>query len=348
MLRADAVIAYPTDSCYARHTDREPHRGGDRIRQIRHLDDKHHFTRSARGADFAQLGQLVVLDSAFRARPRRGRTRSSFRPRPEVRRRLAHAKKRSVGVRMSRSTRWRRRSCASWASRCCRARRRCPGSEWPMTAGQGRAGTCRGRRGRLRHGTDHGGVHGGRTRGGARRCGRPRPVLTLPPPCPDPVTTDGCAVPPPPLGSHDARRLLRPPHPRPRDDRRRAAHLPRMPATGRVAGTWPSRSAPRSATRMYRAGAGVRRRARPRDEMVGLAPAAHGGNRTAGCSPATRSVTSCSRRCTARGLPPSPRPGPATTAWCSPACGWPHPVRGAAPCGECPHPAGSGTPAGRT
>ena len=66
LLRDDALIAYPTDSGYALGCRMESHTGADRIRAIRHLTDKHHFTLVC--TDFAQLGQLVRLDNApFRA-----------------------------------------------------------------------------------------------------------------------------------------------------------------------------------------------------------------------------------------------------------------------------------------
>jgi tRNA threonylcarbamoyl adenosine modification protein (Sua5/YciO/YrdC/YwlC family) len=101
MLRDGALVAYPTDSGYALGCRVGQHDGTERIRQIRHLDAKHHFTLVC--ADFAQLGQLVILDnSAFRAI-------KSATPGPytfilpatsEVPRRLAHPKKRTVGVRI--------------------------------------------------------------------------------------------------------------------------------------------------------------------------------------------------------------------------------------------------------
>ena len=101
MLRDDALIAYPTDSSYALGCRIDSHAGADRIRSIRQLDDKHHFTLVC--ADFAQLGQLVHLDNAaFRAI-------KSATPGPytfilpatkEVPRRLAHPSKKTVGVRI--------------------------------------------------------------------------------------------------------------------------------------------------------------------------------------------------------------------------------------------------------
>ncbi|MDR3068040.1 MAG: threonylcarbamoyl-AMP synthase, partial [Cellulomonas sp.] len=91
----------PTDSMYALGTRMDNHAGAERIRRIRHLDDKHHLTLVV--AEFAQLGSLVTLSNrAFRAI-------KAVTPGPytfvlpatgEVPRRLAHPKKRSVGVRI--------------------------------------------------------------------------------------------------------------------------------------------------------------------------------------------------------------------------------------------------------
>ncbi len=101
MLRDDALIAYPTDSCYALGARLDSPTGADRIRRLRQLDERHHFTLVC--ADFAQLGQLVMLDnSAFRAikAATPGPYTFILPATPEVPRRLAHAKKRTVGVRI--------------------------------------------------------------------------------------------------------------------------------------------------------------------------------------------------------------------------------------------------------
>lgn len=100
-LQDGAVIAYPTDSGYALGTRIGNHDGAERIRKIRHLDDKHHFTLVC--SDFGQLGQLVILNnSAFRAI--KAATPGPFTfilpATKEVPRRLAHAKKKTVGVRI--------------------------------------------------------------------------------------------------------------------------------------------------------------------------------------------------------------------------------------------------------
>src|SRR4051794_6180259 len=101
LLRNDALIAYPTDSCYALGSRMDNHDGADRIRQIRRLDDKHHFTLVC--ADFAQLGQLVQLDnSAFRAikAATPGPYTFILPATAEVPKRLAHPKKKTVGARI--------------------------------------------------------------------------------------------------------------------------------------------------------------------------------------------------------------------------------------------------------
>ena len=101
LLRDDALIAYPTDSCYALGFQLDSPTGADRIRRIRALDDRHDFTFVC--ADFAQLGQFVQLDNAA------FRSIKAVTPGPytfiltatkEVPRRLAHPKKKTVGVRI--------------------------------------------------------------------------------------------------------------------------------------------------------------------------------------------------------------------------------------------------------
>ncbi|MFX4295044.1 L-threonylcarbamoyladenylate synthase [Streptomyces bohaiensis] len=100
-LRAGAVIAYPTDSCYALGCRMGNSEGLDRIRTIRRLDDRHHFTLVCQ--DFAQLGRLVQIDNTvFRAI--RSATPGSYTfilpATKEVPRRLLHPKKKTVGVRL--------------------------------------------------------------------------------------------------------------------------------------------------------------------------------------------------------------------------------------------------------
>ncbi|MFE5309116.1 L-threonylcarbamoyladenylate synthase [Isoptericola sp. NPDC056573] len=101
LLNDGGLIAYPTDSGYALGCRVGQHDGTERIRQIRHLDAGHHFTLVC--ADFAQLGQLVRLDnSAFRAikAATPGPYTFILPATPEVPRRLAHPKKKTIGVRI--------------------------------------------------------------------------------------------------------------------------------------------------------------------------------------------------------------------------------------------------------
>jgi len=101
LLRDDALIVYPTDSSYALGFQLDNPTGGERIRRLRSLDDRHHFTLVC--ADFAQLGQLVQLDNAaFRAikAATPGPYTFILPATKEVPRRLAHPKKRTVGVRI--------------------------------------------------------------------------------------------------------------------------------------------------------------------------------------------------------------------------------------------------------
>ena len=101
MLRDGAVIAYPTDSCYALGASLGAHDAADRIRRIRHLDDRHHLTLVC--ADFAQVGQYVLLDNvAFRAikAATPGPYTFILPATKEVPRRLAHPRRRTVGVRI--------------------------------------------------------------------------------------------------------------------------------------------------------------------------------------------------------------------------------------------------------
>jgi tRNA threonylcarbamoyl adenosine modification protein (Sua5/YciO/YrdC/YwlC family) len=101
MLRDGAVIAYPTDSSYALGCQLGNIDGARRILTMRHLDDRHDLTLVC--ADFAQMGQLVVLDNAaFRAikAVTPGPYTFILQASEEVPRRLAHPKKKTVGVRI--------------------------------------------------------------------------------------------------------------------------------------------------------------------------------------------------------------------------------------------------------
>lgn len=100
-IRSGALVAYPTDSCYALGCKLGNREGIDRIRSIRNLDDRHHFTLICQ--NFAQLGQFVQIDNdVFRAV--KAATPGSYTfilpATKEVPRQLQHPKKRTVGVRI--------------------------------------------------------------------------------------------------------------------------------------------------------------------------------------------------------------------------------------------------------
>lgn len=100
-VRAGEVIAFPTDSGYAIGCSLGNKEGLERIRAIRHVGDKHHFTMMCH--NFAQLGQFVIVDNAD------FRLIKSLTPGPytfilkatkEVPRMTLNPKKHTVGVRI--------------------------------------------------------------------------------------------------------------------------------------------------------------------------------------------------------------------------------------------------------
>ncbi|MGW9403776.1 L-threonylcarbamoyladenylate synthase [Arthrobacter sp. NPDC055585] len=101
VLRDGGLIAYPTDSCYALGAQIGNREALDRIRAIRELDSKHHFTLMCR--DFAQLGQFVQVNNDV-FREIKAVTPGSYTfilpATKEVPRRLLHPKKKTVGVRI--------------------------------------------------------------------------------------------------------------------------------------------------------------------------------------------------------------------------------------------------------
>ena len=101
IVRSGGLIAYPTDSCYALGAQLGNKEALDRIRSIRHLDNKHHFTLVCK--DFAQLGLFVQIDNdVFRSI--KAVTPGSYTfilpATREVPKRLLHPKKKTVGVRI--------------------------------------------------------------------------------------------------------------------------------------------------------------------------------------------------------------------------------------------------------
>ncbi|HLU74782.1 MAG TPA: L-threonylcarbamoyladenylate synthase [Nonomuraea sp.] len=101
LLKADGLIAYPTDSGYALGCRLGNKEGIDRIREIRNLGDEHHFTLMCR--DFAQIGQFVHVNKAV-FRQVKAATPGGYTfilpATKEVPRRLSHPRKKTVGVRI--------------------------------------------------------------------------------------------------------------------------------------------------------------------------------------------------------------------------------------------------------
>lgn len=101
ILEGGGLIAYPTDSCFALGCALGNPQGIERIRRIRHLDDKHHFTLVV--DDFAKLGAYVEMDNrVFRsvkaATP--GPYTFILKASREVPKMMQHPKKRTIGVRI--------------------------------------------------------------------------------------------------------------------------------------------------------------------------------------------------------------------------------------------------------
>lgn len=101
LIKDGGLVAYPTDSCYALGCQLGNKDALERIRDIRKLDAKHHFTLICR--DFSQLGQFVHVDNTI-FRSVKAATPGSYTfilpATKEVPRRLLHPKKRTVGARI--------------------------------------------------------------------------------------------------------------------------------------------------------------------------------------------------------------------------------------------------------
>lgn len=101
VLQEGGLIAYPTDSGYSLGAQIGNAEALERIRDIRKLDDKHHFTLVCH--DFKQLGQFVNIDNrVFRAvkAATPGAYTFILAGTREVPRRLLQEKKKTVGVRI--------------------------------------------------------------------------------------------------------------------------------------------------------------------------------------------------------------------------------------------------------
>ena len=101
ILEEGGLIAYPTDSCYALGCALGNGSGIERIRRIRQLGDRHHFTLVI--SEFAQLGAFVEMDNwVFRAvkAATPGPYTFILKATREVPKMMQHPRKRTIGVRI--------------------------------------------------------------------------------------------------------------------------------------------------------------------------------------------------------------------------------------------------------
>ncbi len=101
IIRKGGVIVYPTDSSYALACHLGDKQALDKIRRIRHLDDKHNFTLACK--DLTQVAMFTKIgNDAYRLI-------KALTPGPftfildatrEVPRRLLHPKKKTIGIRI--------------------------------------------------------------------------------------------------------------------------------------------------------------------------------------------------------------------------------------------------------
>lgn len=101
LVRSGAVIAYPTDSCYALGCHLGDKDAVARIRQIRGVDDKHHMTMVCR--DLSELARYARVDNV-QFRLLKNNTPGSYtfilEATKEVPKRLQHPKRSTIGVRI--------------------------------------------------------------------------------------------------------------------------------------------------------------------------------------------------------------------------------------------------------
>lgn len=101
ILRAGGVLAIPTDGCYALAALTGDKDAMDKLRTIRGVDDRHHFTLMCR--DLADVGQFARLDNAAyrmlkHAFP--GSFTVILEGTRDLPRRLLHPKRKTIGVRI--------------------------------------------------------------------------------------------------------------------------------------------------------------------------------------------------------------------------------------------------------
>jgi tRNA threonylcarbamoyl adenosine modification protein (Sua5/YciO/YrdC/YwlC family) len=101
IVRSGGLIAYPTDSCYALGCHLGDAKAVERLRRVRGMDERHHLTLMCR--DLSEIAAYAIVDDArFRLLKRATPGSYTFilRATREVPRRLAHPKRKTIGVRV--------------------------------------------------------------------------------------------------------------------------------------------------------------------------------------------------------------------------------------------------------
>ena len=101
IVRRGGLIAYPTDSCYALGCHLGDARAVERLRRVRRMDARHHLTLMCR--DLSEIAAYAIVDDArFRLLKRATPGSYTFilRATREVPRRLAHERRKTIGVRV--------------------------------------------------------------------------------------------------------------------------------------------------------------------------------------------------------------------------------------------------------
>lgn len=101
VVRRGGLIAYPTDSCYALGCRIDDAAALERLRRVRGLGERHHLTLMCR--DLSEISTYAIVDDTHyrllkAAIP--GSYTFILRARREVPRRVMHARRRTVGVRV--------------------------------------------------------------------------------------------------------------------------------------------------------------------------------------------------------------------------------------------------------
>ena len=100
-IRNGAIVALPTDSCYAIGCHLGDKEALDRIRQIRQIDDRHHLTLMVR--DLSEIAHFARVDNA-QYRLLKATTPGSYtfilEGSKELPRRVMHPKRKTIGLRV--------------------------------------------------------------------------------------------------------------------------------------------------------------------------------------------------------------------------------------------------------